>query len=441
MVPTVLYATIPLHPLGSLKQTTDMQFKEEDINNNGNHIVVDNRQQRALQRAKSGRKKSAQVLAKTKEPASKVEHNRKYNCTHIRKFEEKFKNYLEAAWQHFKENGTWLLTSIKDRTLRNWVTRQRMHYNKGRLCRCRLDRLEAMGLQWSEDRNKALEDHWDAMYEKLKAYKEEHGTCQISQNLSGDLQLQSWSHAQNRVCHLRGGIRPDRKARLDLLGFFIKPSNDIPFLADTDEMISTIKWSKEEDAEWEAMYRWLKAYKEEHGHCNVGRFSKRNTVIATLMAWVKAQRSARLQDTRPDRAAKLDMLEFCSFYANRASEKRKRQRQASQNASTKQRIEDSQSTTRMATPVSDQQDIEMDVEDKNKPAVRAKRSRYNAPGNETIPAAPREFQMTNHRHLRSLRCLETRDESNGNAKQGAFVSGSVAQQVMVWLATCNTSCM
>lgn len=59
------------------------------------------------------------------------------------------------------------------------------------------------------------------MYERLKAYHEEHGTCRVGSETSNNRRLQSWVSGQ-RAKLIRGSTMPDRKAKLDLLGLSSK---------------------------------------------------------------------------------------------------------------------------------------------------------------------------------------------------------------------------
>ena len=413
-----------------------MKLRRKDANDDPgeNHL------QHALRTKNSARgMRTRSMMANAR--VTKIAHNRQYNCTHVTKYEQGFNANLAEARLHFQQCGTWLLTSIKNDSIRHWVSSQRRNRNKGKLCICRCDRLDAIGFEWSEDRNRVLEEHWEAMYEKLKAYKQEHGTCQISQNLSDDTELLSWAHQQNRVTRVREGIRPDRKAKLDLLGFYNKPANDIPFLEDADETISTIERLNKEDEEWAAMYGWLKAYEGEHGHCHVSTCRKRDTM--KLRIWVKAQRCARLKDTRPDRAAKLDKLGFCwdvneeVAYIASFNETRFRGRDKPPTfRGTKGEMEHSQGIKQIATTVKDGQEDERvagELQDEDEPAVPVIRSKYDSQGNNTTPASQQEFEMINARRQRSLRCPGNRDDLNRHVEDLAFVSGSVAQKVIAKL--------
>jgi Helicase associated domain len=91
---------------------------------------------------------------------------------HFEQHDLQFHVKLKAAKEHFKGHGGWKMCTIIDPSLRFWVASQRQLRNKGKLCRCRVQQLNAIGFEWSEDQ-------WNASYERLVAYHEKHGNCQV----------------------------------------------------------------------------------------------------------------------------------------------------------------------------------------------------------------------------------------------------------------------
>ena len=171
-----------------------------------------------------------------------------------------------------------------DSELGAWVSNQREFQNAGRLRTDRKARLDELGFIWD-----AREAAWEAMFDELKRYKEEHGDCNVRTGTGykehPQPKLAAWV-AKQRKLQKEGRLRADRKARLDELGFV---------------------WDTLEAA-WEAMFDELKRYKEEHGDCNVPQKGKQNLKLGT---WVNFQRAqARAGKLSAARKARLDTLGF-----------------------------------------------------------------------------------------------------------------------------------
>ena len=154
-----------------------------------------------------------------------------------------------------------------------------------RLTEDRRRRLDEVGFVWSARENEkanepvkatrnSYDDQWDAMFERLRAYKERHGDCLVPKRCASDPKLGTWvdtqrvqkkkmeKHlaSQNELNDADGGsptgsvssagvaktpgrLTEDRISRLESLGFV---------------------WSLRDD--WQKHYQELKSYKEEHGH-------------------------------------------------------------------------------------------------------------------------------------------------------------------------------
>ena len=248
------------------------------------------------------------------EPTSRdgVEQTSNRGCHHDNKHEAKWNVKYELAVKHYQQFGHTFVHKSNS-TLYQWVAWQRTLHVKGTQCKCREERLNKIQFAWSEVVHRRREQHWDTMYEKLKAYHEEHGTCRVRRT-SNYRQLGQWVYHQH-VRIIRGTMMPGRKAKLDLLGFSKKlegvdvlhPEDGV----DTSNMIgfaSNLVRQSSRDEEWEVMYEKLKAYKEKHGHCRV-RGSEGNNE-QQLKIWLRTQRRARQINHRPDRIAKLDLLGF-----------------------------------------------------------------------------------------------------------------------------------
>ena len=91
---------------------------------------------------------------------------------------------------------------------------------------------------------------WQKRFEELEAFKVEHGHCNVPKN-TANLQLGKWVGKQRYEYKLRkedkkSQITDDRVTKLESLGF---------------------EWSL--NVPWEERFEDLKAFKVEHGHCNV----------------------------------------------------------------------------------------------------------------------------------------------------------------------------
>ena len=98
--------------------------------------------------------------------------------------------------------------------LGGWVSFQRTHRTKGRLSDERADRLESLP-GWSWD---PKEDEWNAYFDELVAYVEEHGTSRVDRRhvTTSGLKLGAWVSG-TRTYRNKGMLREDRIKRLEAL--------------------------------------------------------------------------------------------------------------------------------------------------------------------------------------------------------------------------------
>ena len=156
---------------------------------------------------------------------------------------------------------------------------------------------------------------WERWLAKLKDYKRARGDCEVPQGLAEDPGLGSWvsNQRQGKKALDRGEpskrMTAARAAKLDALGFAWELS-----AAAISKQRSKASGTRD-DAGWEAQLAKLKAYKQEHGDCNVPRSWAKDP---RLGSWVKSQREFKkvLDRGEPSRgmmaarAAKLDALGF-----------------------------------------------------------------------------------------------------------------------------------
>jgi len=160
----------------------------------------------------------------------------------------------------------------------------------------RRKRLEEIGFCWSAREGEkgseqgkitrnSYDDQWDAMFNRLKAYKEKYGSVLVPKRFQEDPKLGTWVDTQ-RVQFKK------MKKKLQEQGIEYKGPADAAKVADsgddtapaavvsekpvvgrlTDDRIRRLEalgfvWSLRDD--WQQHYEELKQFKEEYGHCNV----------------------------------------------------------------------------------------------------------------------------------------------------------------------------
>ena len=125
---------------------------------------------------------------------------------------------------------------------------------------------------WQKARQEYFDSIWEAKYRLLVEYKNQHGHVNVPQD---HCFLGEWVHTQRQ----RRGMTDEREARLNSIGFV---------------------WNAD-DAAWEAKYRLLVEYKNQHSHVNVHRDSP-------LGEWVNNQRQRR--GMTDEREARLNSIGF-----------------------------------------------------------------------------------------------------------------------------------
>lgn len=126
---------------------------------------------------------------------------------------------------------------------------------------------------------------WDCRYGQLKAFKQEHGHCNVPAKYKLNPTLGKWVSYQ-RKAYRSGKLLPKREEQLASLGFTFDPL----------------------DAHWHDQLRELIAFKARHGHCNVPQRYKENPLLG---AWVSIQRAfVKRPDYAVERKRFLDELGF-----------------------------------------------------------------------------------------------------------------------------------
>ena len=173
-----------------------------------------------------------------------------------------------------------------DPQLRTWVAQQRLDFKKRNMNSERQFLLRSVGFHRDKFTLK-----WDAKFERLRAFKREHGHTNVPFHYAKDRQLGTWVSKQ-RVRIRQGTISDEEKVRLEAIGFVPNRFN----------------------ARWEEMFRRLVAYKKTYGDANVPRVYDKDPQLAQ---WVLNQKdNFREGKMKPDRQIKLEAIGFSwsTFY-------------------------------------------------------------------------------------------------------------------------------
>jgi hypothetical protein len=175
------------------------------------------------------------------------------------------------------------------KNLGTWVIRQRTALTDGILKEDRKQLLDDLGFVWKIDHydvdTSLRARQWEEMYNKMQAFKETHGHCQIPVNYKDDPTLGKWARNQ-RAFERTGRLDETRFERLDVLGFVWDPCG----------------------SHWNDMYTKLRAYYDKHGHCQIPISYQEDPVLGK---WVRNQRMLETNGTlNDDRFERLNALEF-----------------------------------------------------------------------------------------------------------------------------------
>jgi len=178
--------------------------------------------------------------------------------------------------------------TYKNHKLAQWVWIQRGRTkgkNKdGPLTNQQIELLNKLKFRWN-----AHEDKWQEACNKLKQLLTEPHQYQFSIKERNDTDLAKWVENQRNLS-AKGELSPDRKARLDSIGFDWVGGPGL----------TELKWAE--------MYQRLSQYRIEHGDANVPYHWKEN---ARLANWVSAQREGRRKGIlSEERIRLLDKLGF-----------------------------------------------------------------------------------------------------------------------------------
>ena len=154
--------------------------------------------------------------------------------------------------------------------------------------------LEALGFAW-----KPLHARAEARFEKglaqLQVFHRRHGHTRVTGSYKKQPDLWKFRHYQRQLFR-QGLLPPERKARLDELGFDWEKDAPVPR--------ATVEFT---DPGWHSMLKKLTAFQRKCGHTRVPKGWK----DALLQRWVfRQRRRLRLGTLLPERAAALKALGF-----------------------------------------------------------------------------------------------------------------------------------
>jgi hypothetical protein len=188
--------------------------------------------------------------------------------------------------------------------LARWVVHQRRLKRAGALREDRLRRFEQCGIDWSLEprRSRTRDRAWDRLFAALKDFRKAHGTCDVPKHWPAHPKLARWVVRQ-RFMMRHCTIRPDRRTRLEELGFALSPTSPRSV---SPPRVRPSSGSRERA--WREHYEALSRFRSEHGHTRVTRRYRDNPELAR---WVSHQRQLRKGGRLSvDRIALLDRLQF-----------------------------------------------------------------------------------------------------------------------------------
>ena len=180
----------------------------------------------------------------------------------------------------------------EDPKLGPWVTNQRMLKRQGRLSAERIERLDALGIEWELDAKV-----WDGIFARLLQFKDRFGHCNVPFGWPEDAKLGYWVIQQRQIIK-EGRLSAERIERLDALGFEWG-AHTIPTAPSAPAAPTT---------SWDQMFTRLVQFKDRFGHCNVPLGWPEDL---QLVKWVNWQRQLISQGRIPtDHLQRLDALGF-----------------------------------------------------------------------------------------------------------------------------------
>jgi len=180
-------------------------------------------------------------------------------------------NYLKLLeYKMTNGNCNVPITYRENRTIANFVKRQRSHYRLNKLTQEQIDKLNFLGFEWVANINDHFEI-WLNRYNELKKVFENTGSCNISKKDNNI--LVNWI-TQQRLKNRRGKLLQEEIELLNKIKFVWNPP-------------TFTGGSLLDDDKWFLMLQQLAEYKKIYGDCNVSQLNKEFKILGR---WVNDQR-------------------------------------------------------------------------------------------------------------------------------------------------------
>lgn len=225
---------------------------------------------------------------------------------------ERWNAFYERVKAYYDVNGDINIPSAYDdgqkSNLFDWLDRQRVSRDKGILLQERIDKLDALGMNWAPEkikRTKVKAHSWDEVYELCSQYYKEHGSLDMPKHYKMDgMDVSAWVVKQRlRKKVSDSGVITNKTIK--------------PLEQEQIEKLEAIgmDWSPEETA-WEQNYAVAKEFFEKHGHLRVTLSYRGRTEIddggKNLNYWIAAQRdknaAGKLSQDKIDRLNAIGMI-------------------------------------------------------------------------------------------------------------------------------------
>ncbi len=215
------------------------------------------------------------------------------------------KLHLVSGWEarfeelvRFQQQHGHLRITLKNQSsagLMHWRDNQRIRFRSGVMPPEQKARLDAIGFEWEQPErlSPAMEEHnvalWESLFERLLAFRQQHGHCQVPKGKGADHVLARWVR-QQRNHHRLNTLLAERQRRLEEVGF--------DWASDKLHFVSG----------WEARFEELVRFQQQHGHL---RITLKNQSSAGFLHWRDNQRiRLRIGTLKPEQKARLDAIGF-----------------------------------------------------------------------------------------------------------------------------------
>ena len=181
------------------------------------------------------------------------------------------------------------------RRLGSWLIKQKNRKDISNYEKQKLEDLKKYGYEVGPS---ASDHFWQEMFHQYCQYSEETGRSHVSSRNPAYRQLSAWV-ANQRQAFKRGTLSTERYQRLKQIGFVF--SQNAPYK-------KKARFTKEQEAKWNAMFQRLLDFKQKNGHCDVPEFDKNDY---TFSFWVRNQRADYLANVMDEsRRQRLESIGF-----------------------------------------------------------------------------------------------------------------------------------